>query len=525
MVTHAWIARVSAVGFFPAMLLQGAWTGLFVLLACWALRRVCAGGRKGAGGAAGGSVLAEALVLALAWSVVEVLRGSVLFGGYAWLLVGHPMIEAPWLRLGGAVVGAYGVGLLVAASAGALAGLVHRPARWARALLAAVVPMGVLAALGVLAPAVGTARDDAVRVGIVQTNVPQDNRMAWGLEDQLAHFERFERLTESLRGRADVVVWPETMLPGPPIGPQAVEQMRRFGLVYRLDLPDRPTLPATWFVDRLLALQARLGVPMLVGATAVEGLALSVGPDGSVRQEQQGLYNSVHAVVDGRLLETRYDKLRLTIFGEVLPLASRWPWLERRLLALGAQGMRFDLDAGRAPVWFELPVGSGDSAGASGTLRLATPICFEVSFAGLCRKLALGGGRRVDALANLTNDGWFAGSDAGRALHLKLARWRALENGVPVLRSANTGISAIIDARGGLAPLQIELPEGPAGGHVRTAGRRLPTRAWAVLIGPVPPRTVAATPYARAGYLTPWAIVLAAAFVVVAGGRPGRLGK
>jgi apolipoprotein N-acyltransferase len=340
--------------------------------------------------------------------------------------------------------------------------------------------------------------------------------MSWSIEDQVRLLQDFTAMTATARGRADFVVWPETMLPGPPISPQALEAMRQFGLVYATEIPGLEQLPATIFADEVALLQQDLGVPMIVGAVGVDALELSSADDGAVQQRQAGIYNSAHLFIDGRLSTTRYDKLRLTIFGEVLPLVSRWEWLERKLLAIGAGGMSFDLDAGRRPVWFEVPVGNGDS------VRVGTPICFEVAYAGVSRRLARGGGDRVDALVNLTNDGWFATSDSGRAMHLKLARWRALENGVPIVRAANTGISTIIDAQGRLAATEATQPQGPGEHAVTTAGQRIATRTPQVVVGLVPGRTTSATPYSRAGFVMPWLLLIAGLVVLVRGLGSGR---
>lgn len=500
-ITHAWIFKVSPVGFFPGMLLQGSYAGLFVLLAAIAVR--------GRGGPA-----ATAFALAITWSFVEVFRGSVLFGGYAWLLIGHPLIDAPYVFKSGAVLGAYGVGLAIAMSAAGLVLLAHsRDDVWRRGAVV-VVPWLALGLLGLLAPAAGQAT--GARAAIIQTNVPQDNRLSWSMDDQVRLYETFAGMTETARGTADFVVWPETMLPGPPISPQALEEMRRFGLVYATEIPGLEQLPATIFADEAVALHQDIGVPMIVGAAGIDGLRLTSTPDGFVTQEQAGLYNSAHLFVGGQLSAVRYDKLKLTIFGEVLPLVSRWEWLERQLLAIGAGGMSFDLDAGRRPVWFDVPLVDG------GEIRVGTPICFEVAYAGVSRRLARGGGDRVDALVNLTNDGWFSTSDSGRAMHLKLARWRALENGVPIVRAANTGISTIIDSQGRIATTQTTHPEGPGDHAVTTAGQEFATRTPQVVVGDVPGRTTKATPFSRLGHLTPWLVFFAGLVVLVRGLGSGR---
>ncbi|MEE9129014.1 MAG: apolipoprotein N-acyltransferase, partial [Phycisphaerales bacterium] len=149
-------------------------------------------------------------------------------------------------------------------------------------------------------------------------------------------------------------------------------------------------------------------------------------------------------LVDGDPPYQRYDKHFLTPFGETMPYISAWPWLEQRLLALGAEGMRFNLDSN--PQIKRLRLDWNDQ-----TLRLATPICFEDTVAWLCRKMVYtNGAKTAEVLVNLSNDGWFGVSASGRRQHVQIARFRCVENRVPMVRAANTGLSVVIDSRGKL---------------------------------------------------------------------------
>jgi apolipoprotein N-acyltransferase len=142
--------------------------------------------------------------------------------------------------------------------------------------------------------------------------------------------------------------------------------------------------------------------------------------------------------------------MELTPFGEYMPVISRFPWLEKQLLSLAAEGMSFDLSAGTKKVVF--PIANGESE-----VRVVTPICFEITESTVCRGLVFDGDkRRADVMINLSNDGWFQGSDAAREQHLRIARWRCLELGTPMVRSANTGISAVIDANGRVVARGVE---------------------------------------------------------------------
>jgi apolipoprotein N-acyltransferase len=162
--------------------------------------------------------------------------------------------------------------------------------------------------------------------------------------------------------------------------------------------------------------------------------------------------------------------------------------------------MSFDLSRGSLPWTLGIPLASG------GEFRIAAPICFEATNSDLCRLLVYGGWasgreRRAGLMVNLTNDGWFAWWDPGRELHLLACRWRCLELATPMVRAANTGISAAIDARGRVIKAGIE-----GGGRARVEG---------VFVADVA-AGVARSPFALRGNTLPWA-ALAAAGVLLAG--------
>jgi apolipoprotein N-acyltransferase len=185
-----------------------------------------------------------------------------------------------------------------------------------------------------------------------------------------------------------------------------------------------------------------LKTPLLVGSAALMGLRVV---DGHIQEEEH--YNSAY-LVQGQAPFQRYDKIFLTPFGETMPYISQWPWLEEKLLSLGARGMTFDLDAGRSVRRLRLGW-SEDETGAESSAVLVTPICFEDTVGWLCRRMVYdGGAKRADAFVNLSNDGWFGRYDGGREQHAQIARFRCIENRVPMVRSVNTGMSVAIDSCG-----------------------------------------------------------------------------
>ena len=407
-VLHLWMSGITLAGYPFLVLVLSAYSGMSV----WLARRSA-------------RVLAWWVAVPLAWTAAEFLKGAVLFDGYPWHLTAQPL-AATGLGRAMALVGVYGLGFLVALT---LAGVIA--ARGRARLIILVAGALIVVGGGVFR---GTERASArvARVAVVQTDVAQDNKIGWTFDQRAADFARFLALTrEAAAHDPDLIVWPETMFPGIALDAESVEVLDDAGLMYP------GGVPVTVFSRALLDLQLELGVPMLVGAIAYDGFAV-VADEAGVRLAPEAEYNSAILLTGGLANPYRYDKLHLTPFGEVMPGISWSDWLESRLLAIGAPGMSFTLSAGREATVFEV-----------GGLRFATPICFEATMPGVCRRLAYdGGARRVDALVQLTNDGWFGRWRGGRETHLLLARCRALELGVPVVRAANTGISAIISADG-----------------------------------------------------------------------------
>lgn len=260
-------------------------------------------------------------------------------------------------------------------------------------------------------------RDTAPVVRIVQPNAPQDQK--WDPRYAGMFFERQLRST-ALAPRPALVVWPETAVP--------------------FYLNENPEALAA------IALAAG-GVPVVFGANRTDAAGR--------------IYNALAVLEPDGALGDVYDKHHLVPFGEFLPLAG----LAGRL---GLRGLAADDAAGYRP-------GSGpavlDIPGAGPAVPL---ICYEGVFARNVRVVP----RRGAFLLMITNDAWF-GTVSGPYQHLAQARLRSVEAGLPMIRSANTGISAMIDANGRVLD---RLPLGQEG--------------WIDV--PLPPAH-APTPYSRTG--------------------------
>ncbi len=497
--SHAWIWHVSAAGVYPLVVYLGLYAWAFVVLGAWAVRV------RG---------VPSGLALIVVWLGLEFFRGRIGWSGYPWYLLGHPVIDAPGLARVASLGGVTLVSLLVLIP-GAWWVTRRTSPGWWTAVCAAVFGVWLLAGLALGGRGVGGGPDtpgDPVLVGIVQTNVPQDNRLEWSVEQRLIDWMDMREMTESLAGsepRPDLIVWPEGLVPGWTLDPEAFAHEIERAIVWRLD-PQTPAeaeavarygsvVPATQVVEEMLAMQHALGVPMLVGAVAFDNLRIVSGPRG-IEYDSDAVFNSAFLIRNGRVADVWYDKVHLTPFGEIMPYISAWPWLEQRLLAIGASGMSFGLTPGRTARSIPL-----DRTGA-GDIELATPICFEATMPQVCRRLVVGAARsgRPVLMVNITNDGWFGTSVRGRLMHEQAARWRCVELGVDMVRVANTGVSGLIDRHGRVVS--------------RTAAREAGTMV--VPAAPARPGTV----FARTGEWGGWLCLLAAPVLAWLGRRAGRRG-
>jgi apolipoprotein N-acyltransferase len=156
------------------------------------------------------------------------------------------------------------------------------------------------------------------------------------------------------------------------------------------------------------------------------GLLLAGAPRRAVEGGETRLWNSLFAIDDQGRVAGVYDKRHLVPFGEYVPLRSLLP-----LPRLAQGGSDFS------------PGSGGRSLRLPGLPEASALICYEVIFPGR----VVDGGSDAKWLLNITNDGWF-GTSSGPYQHFAAARARAVEEGLPLVRAANTGISAVVDAYG-----------------------------------------------------------------------------
>ena len=414
-----YIFRITAAGYVPLVIYLSAWPGLFVWLAGTVRRRL--------------PILPAVVLLPVIWTGLDTVRGEIVWGGFEWYQVGQPLIAVPGIANVALFGGGYLLTLHVITLGASVFDLRSSASREKKiGWVCLVLGLGVWCVTWIgyvtQSPNGGGFR---LKISLIQTNVPQDNKVGWTLDQRAADFREFAEMTVTAADEEpDLIVWPETMFPGFALDEAGSSFLRSEGFEH-LDE----------FRSELLGLQKSLGIPMLVGAITSEGMGTEES-EGRFRFTQDATYNSAYVLADGKVQPGRYDKLAPTPFGETLPYIKSVPWLERLVLkiGLGASGMDFGLDAGKNAEPLSVTT-------QNGSVQIATPICFESTKSQVCRDIARGGAG-ADLLIVMTNDGWFGESDHIRQMHLLLARWRCVELGLPMARVANTGQSCFVDKNG-----------------------------------------------------------------------------
>lgn len=334
-------------------------------------------------------------------SMAEWTRGHI-FTGFPWNLYGYGWSGVSPMTQVASLFGAYGLTLLTILW-GALPGfLIVRKASPRYIVFTLFIFYGSLAAFALWGKerleANPTQYDRQLTLRIVQPSIPQS--LKWNEEKAVENFQRIASLSksdgfENDPGSTVLVIWPET----------AVTQAF-------MDAPDAQNE----LEDILTQYSSR--VYLVAGLLRWED-----------RRGKTDYFNSI-AVYDQKLNRiATYDKSHLVPFGEYIPFSK---WLPANPLVAGD-----GFAAGEGPAELGVPQGKAPA------IRFSPMICYEVIFPGAVIKK----GSRPSFILNVTNDGWY-GDSAGPRQHVEIARFRAIEEGLPLSRAANNGISAVIDSYG-----------------------------------------------------------------------------
>jgi len=347
------------------------------------------------------------LLAPVVWTALEYLRSTHSIYGFSWQGLGYSQFQSlPVIQMA-SITGVYGISALIVLVNAGLFVLIH-PAfgkyplwRNHRKRIGVLTLLLLLLCVGYGAwtlnrePIYST---PPVRVGLIQGNIPQ--LMKWDPAHRNEVLRRYRDLTlKAAVFKPDLIVWPEAVTP--------------------------------FFFDRdfsgtqyVLNTVRRTQTPLVFGSPAVKETAtkLALGQSEPLR-----LYNSAYFLSDHGVQKGRYDKIHLVPFGEFVPFRSILFFIDKMVANIG------DFERGQEAKVFQL-----------GNHGFAVSICFEIIFPDLVRQPVKQG---AGYLVNITNDAWF-GQSAASYQHMSMVAMRAVENRVPIVRAANTGISGTIDAYG-----------------------------------------------------------------------------
>lgn len=375
------------------------------------------------------------LVLAASWMLAEWLRGWVLTG-FAWNPLGAAWLAVPDIAWAAAIIGALGLSGLMVLAGGAF--WLQAPGTTRRERLAGTGIAAALLLVVLLSPD-RTATGTGPTIVVVQPDIGQDEKYDPAAADRhLATYvdmsaRALARLGPAAPGRGAMLVWPEGAVLDPLEGNEPLR--------------------------RRLASALRPGDVLLTGGTG-----LVAGADGRIT----AYANSLFALDSLARIAGRYDKAHLVPLGEYVPARALMSRLGLARLVPGD----YDFAAGPGPRTLALP----------GFPATGPMVCYEIIFPAA----VVDPGNRPAWLVNVSNDAWYG--PTGPPQHLAQSRLRAIEEGLPIVRSTPTGVSGVIDAHG---VVRASLGLGTAG----TLTTSLPPA--------LPP-----TPFARAGHMLPAALGL-----------------
>ncbi|WP_375407672.1 apolipoprotein N-acyltransferase [uncultured Methylobacterium sp.] len=386
------------------------------------------------------------VALGFGLAACEWLRGH-LFTGFPWNTLGLALGQNLWLMQGAAVIGVYGLTILAIAIAAAPATLATGGSAAGRLgpSAAAALTLILLAGFGATRlPATADPTVPGVRLRLMQPNLEQDAKFRPENRDDILdrYIELSDRASAPDRiGLSDIthVIWPESAFP--------------------------------FLIQRDPAAIARIAAALPQGKHLITGAARMGEP---IPDERPRFFNSIMTLSAGPTLGDVYDKVHLVPFGEYLPAP-----LDAVLRAVGLRQF--------------VSIPGGFTAGNRAAQRIMTvpglppiaaTICYEAIFPGaIVPDGAPGTPAPVPGfILNLTNDAWF-GDTPGPRQHFAQARLRTVEEGLPLVRDANTGISAVVDAHGRITA---SLPLGVEGVLDAALPARLPGRTPYASLGDIP---------------------------------------
>jgi apolipoprotein N-acyltransferase len=354
---------------------------------------------------------------------LEMIRAR-LFGGFPWNFIGASQYQLTPLIQIASVTGVHGISFLVVwfslSFFSAMRAVFSKTASrfaWQPEVFFPLLAVAIIFAFGSIKMHERLPPVSNLRVTLIQPSVPQT--LIWNESENASRFRQLLALSESaLTNRTDLLIWPESALPEfDEESLTAITNLIRTHRVWMiLDADD-----ATWRTN-------------------------------ATDKNDFDVFNAAFLFDPNGNCTGIYHKQKLVAFGEYIPLARWLPFLKwftpiQDGYATGDRPVTFEINRpGESPREPIIELNNGSSATSPRqTVKTSPLICFEDTFPQLAREADKS--NHLDFLVNLTNDGWF-GRSAEQWQHMANAVFRAIENGVPLIRCANNGVTCWIDSYG-----------------------------------------------------------------------------
>jgi apolipoprotein N-acyltransferase len=356
----------------------------------------------------GVSSIWRAGIFASVFFIVEFLRGHI-FSGFPWNLPGYIFPAGKPISQIASIVGIYGITALVFILSAALALLIERRQQWLPIVMSFVVLIACYGYGAVRLSASDIQYEADVKLRIVHANIPQRDK--FDPNKYVSTANTYLQLSRSA-GFDDVthIIWPEGAIPG-------------------LMLEDQGLMAAIDTMFRSGSGQGNKKPPVFITQT------LRAEPKPG--SDKLAYYNAAAAVTfaDGQppTISPYYDKQKLVPFGEFIPGGNLLENIGLHSLSTALESMT--------------PGKSGEVPALPGLPPASIQICYEIIFPGFTSRSQPQSGRPPNWILNLSNDSWY-GNSTGPRQHINQARYRAIEQGLPVVRATSGGVSGVIDPYG-----------------------------------------------------------------------------
>jgi apolipoprotein N-acyltransferase len=414
---------------------------------------------------------------AVLWVTLEMILGRFL-SGFPWDFLGVSQYKMTPLIQISSFTGVYGISFLIiwfAVSFFAAAfTIIHNPIQrqsWVKELALPLLVIAFTAFYGMRQIRDYPAPTHTVKVALIQPSIPQT--MIWDTNENDYRFRQLLALTQkALSNNPDIFIWPEASVPNMIRQADVLREGQRLGVWDAAETKDALEYFES-YQRAILDLVSGHKVWAIIGSDD------AVFQPNAKTEKQLDYYNSAFAISPQGKITDIYRKRRLVIFGEYVPFVKWLPFM-KYLSPAGESGFR----PGDKPIPFRL-----------GSLDITTSvlICFEDTFPHIAREYVA---PDTDFLINVTNNGWF-GESAAQWQHAATAIFRAIENGVSLVRCANNGLSCWVDELG-----RIHQPYFPGTRDIYGAGFKI------IQLPVLPPgQTRPITFYTRHGDVFGWTCV------------------